>query len=111
MTIQVWTAVLLRAQQAWEDQSEALTGPMNNLAQADCNLLGRAVGPAARAFLDTWEERVARLRRDASAHADALAMTMYDFARADAESVQQTQDLLLWSDRDTPPVGPIPGAS
>lgn len=110
MTIQVWTTVLRQAQRAWEDQSEALDGPVRNLAQAECDLLGPAVGPAARAFLDTWEEHVNRLRKDASGHADALATTMYDFAVTDAESVQRTQELLQWSDRDTPPVAPIAGS-
>jgi hypothetical protein len=29
---------------------------------------------------------------------------MYDFLLTDADSVQATQNLLMWEDRDTPPV-------
>ena len=45
-----------------------------------------------------------RLRDEASGHADSLAKTMYDFLLTDADSVQATQNLLMWDDRDTPPV-------
>lgn len=104
MTLQMWTATLARARTAWEEQSEGLNGPRKNLAQADSALLGDAVKGAADAFLTTWEQRVLALRDEASAHADALAQTMFDFLVTDAESVQATQQLLLWEDRDTVPV-------
>ena len=67
-------------------------------------LLGDAVQGAADAFLTTWEQRTLVLRDQASGHADSLAQTMYDFLTTDAESVQATQQLLLWEDRNTPPV-------
>ena len=108
MTIQVWTAAIQTARTAWEDQSEALDGPYRNLAQANASLLGSRVGPVADAFLATWEQRVRGLGREASAHADALAGTLYDFLATDAESVQRTQDLLLWSDRGSLPAGGRP---
>jgi hypothetical protein len=104
MTLQMWTATLARARTAWEDQSEGLDGPRKNLAQADPALLGDAVQAAAEAFLTTWEQRTLALRDQASGHADALAQTMYDFLVTDQESVQATQQLLLWEDRDTVPV-------
>ena len=104
MTLQMWTATLQKARTAWEEQSEGLNGPRKNLAQADPALLGDAVQRAADAFLTTWEQRTRVLRDQASAHADSLAQTMYDFLVTDAESVQSTQQLLLWEDRDTVPV-------
>lgn len=103
MTIQMWTTVMVAAKDAWEDQSEALDAPFRNLAQADPNLLGSRVGPAATAFLATWEARVDTLRRAASGHADALVGAMYDLRSADADNVQAIQDLLMWSDHDTEP--------
>ena len=109
MTIQMWTATLAKARTAWEDQSEALNGPRKNLVQADPALLGDAVQGAADAFLTTWEQRTQVLRGQATNHADALAQTMFDLLVTDQESVQATQSLLLWDDRDTPPyseVGP-----
>lgn len=104
MTIQMWTATLQKARTAWEEQSEGLNGPRKNLAQADPALLGDAVQGAADAFLTTWEQRTLVLRDQASGHADSLAETMYDFLVTDAESVEATQQLLLWEDRNTPPV-------
>ncbi len=104
MTIQMWTATLAEARTAWEEQSEGLNGPRKNLVQADPALLGDAVQGAADAFLTTWERRVTTLRDEASGHADSLAKTMYDFLLTDADSVQATQNLLMWDDRDTPPV-------
>ena len=109
MTLQMWTATLTRARDAWEEQSEGLNGPRKNLAQADPALLGDAVRGAAEAFLRTWEQRVLALRDQASGHADALTQTMYDVLLADQHSVRATQDLLLWEDRNTvpaPAVGP-----
>lgn len=110
MTIRMWTEAMAIAQSAWEDQAEALHGPFRNLAQAEASLLGSRVGPAATAFLATWEARVDTLRRAAAAHADALAGAAYDIHSADADSVQAVQDLLMWSDRDTQPFsyGPTP---
>jgi hypothetical protein len=104
MTLQLWTATLHKARSAWEEQSEGLNGPRKNLAQADPALLGDAVQGAADAFLTTWEQRTRALRDQASAHADSIAETMYDFLATDVESVQATQQLLLWEDRDTIPV-------
>ena len=104
MTIQMWTATLQKARTAWEEQSEGLNGPRKNLAQADPGLLGDAVRGAADAFLTTWEERTRVLRDQAAGHADALTQTMYDFLVTDAESVEATQQLLLWEDRGTRPV-------
>ena len=104
MTIQMWTATLQKARAAWEEQSEGLNGPRKNLAQADPALLGDAVQGAAEAFLTTWEQRTLVLRDQASGHADSLAQTMYDFLVTDGESVEATQQLLLWEDRDTLPV-------
>ena len=104
MTLQMWTATLAKARTAWEEQSEGLNGPRKNLAQADPALLGDAVQGAADAFLTTWEQRTLVLRDQASGHADSLAQTMYDFLLTDAESVQATQQLLLWEDRGTLPV-------
>jgi hypothetical protein len=104
MTLQMWTATLQRARTAWEEQAEGLDGPRKNLAQADPALLGDAVRGAADAFLTTWEQRTLVLRDQASGHADSLAQTMYDFLVTDADSVQATQQLLLWEDRDTVPV-------
>jgi hypothetical protein len=104
MTIQMWTATLQKSRTAWDEQSEGLNGPRKNLAQADPALLGDAVQGAADAFLTTWEQRTLVLRDQASGHADALAQTMYDFLVTDGESVEATQQLLLWEDRDTLPV-------
>ena len=104
MTLQMWTATLQKARTAWEEQAEGLDGPRKNLAQADPTLLGDVVQGAADAFLTTWEQRVLALRDQASGHADALAQTMYDFLVTDADSVQATQQLLLWEDRGTRPV-------
>ena len=100
----MWTATLARARDAWQEQSEGLDGPRKNLAQADPALLGDAVQGAADAFLTTWEQRVRVLRDRASGHADALAQTMYDLLVTDQQSVRETQQLLMWDDRDTPPV-------
>lgn len=104
MTIQMWTSALRRAATGWRDQAEGLDGPRRNLGQADAGLLGSRVGPAAEAFLTTWESRVRALGDRAERHADALDAATYDFLLTDAESVQQTRRLLLWQDRDTPPV-------
>lgn len=104
MTIQVWTSTLRAASNAWQDRAEDLNSPRKNLAQAEASLLGPRVAPAAAAFLDTWERRVQELRQRAANHSDALVQTMYDFAISDAESVERTQDLLMWGDRDTRPV-------
>ena len=104
MTLQMWTATLGAARDAWEQQAEGLDGPRKNLAQADPTLLGDAVQGAAEAFLATWEQRTLALRDRASGHADSLAQTMYDFLLTDGESVQSTQQLLMWQDRDTLPV-------
>lgn len=104
MTLQMWTATLSKARTAWEEQSESLDGPRKNLAQADPSLLGDPVRGAADAFLTTWEQRTKALRDQASGHADALAQTMYDFLVTDQDSVQATQQLLMWDDRDTLPV-------
>jgi len=104
MTLQMWTATLQKARSAWEEQSEGLDGPRKNLAQAEPSLLGDAVRGAADAFLTTWEQRTRVLRDQASGHADALAETMYDLLATDAGTVQATQQLLLWEDRDTMPV-------
>ena len=104
MSIQRWTATLAAARDAWEQQAEGLDGPRKNLAQAESALLGDVVGPAAEAFLATWEQRTKALRDQASAHSDSLAATMYDFLLTDQESVEATQQLLAWSDRDTQPV-------
>ena len=104
MTLQMWTATLAKARTAWEEQSVGLNGPRKNLAQADPALLGDAVQGAADAFFTTWEQRTMVLRDLASGHADSLAQTMYDFLVTDGESVEATQQLLLWEDRDTLPV-------
>lgn len=105
----MWTVAVNRASRAWQDQCEALNGPRKNLTQAESSLLGDRVGPAAEAFLTTWEEQVRVLRDRAEGHADALAEAMYDFHLTDGRSVKQTQSLLLWEDRTTMPapgVGP-----
>lgn len=107
MTIQMWTAALAKSRDEWENASEGLNGPRKNLAQATPSLLGDRVGPAADAFLTTWEQRVLVLRDLASGHSDSLARTMYDFLGADQESVQATQQLLMWPDRTTPPVSAV----
>jgi hypothetical protein len=107
MTLQMWTATLAAARDAWEEQAEGLDGPRKNLAQADPSLLGDAVQGAADAFLTTWEQRTLALRDRAAGHADSLAATMYDFLLTDGESVQSTQQLLMWQDRDTLPVEPV----
>jgi hypothetical protein len=107
MSISMWTSALRRAATGWRDQAEGLDGPRRNLAQADTGLLGSRVGPAAAAFLTTWEERVRGLGDRAERHADALDATMFDFLLTDTESVQRTQGLLLWQDRDTPPIGGV----
>lgn len=104
MTLQMWTATLQRARTAWDDQAEGLDGPRKNLAQADPALLGDVVRAAADAFLTTWEQRTVALRDRASGHADSLTQTMYDFLLTDQDSVQATQQLLLWEDRDARPV-------
>ena len=107
MTIQMWTAALAKARNEWEDAAEGLNGPRKNLTQATPDLLGDRVGPAADAFLTTWEQRVLLLRDLASGHSDALAQTMFGFLVVDQESVQETQQLLMWQDRDTPPVSAV----
>ena len=104
MTLEMWSATLATARDAWQEQSEGLNGPRKNLTQADPTLLGDAVRAAADAFLTTWEQRVLVLRDQASGHSDALARTMYDLLLTDHVSVRATQDLLLWEDRDTRPV-------
>ncbi len=107
MTIQMWTAALARSRDEWEDAAEGLNGPRKNLTQATPSLLGDRVGPAADAFLSTWEQRVLVLRDLASGHSDSLAQTMFDFLVTDQESVQETQQLLMWQDRNTPPVSAV----
>jgi hypothetical protein len=108
MTIEVWTAALVSARTGWQDQADGLDGPYRNLAQAQPELLGSRVGPAADVFLTTWEARVRALGGRATEHADALTAALYDFLNTDGESVQRTQDLLLWSDRDSLPGGGMP---
>lgn len=107
MTIEVWTAALRKARDEWEEQSEGLNGPRKNLLQATPSLLGDRVSPAAEAFLTTWEQRVLVLRDRASGHSDALAQSMYDFRLTDQESVEQTQQLLMWQDRTTSPLSGV----
>lgn len=104
MTLQMWNGTLAKARDAWDGQAEGLDGPRKNLAQADPALLGDAVRGAAEAFLTTWERRTLALRDRASAHADSLAETMYDFLLTDGGSVESTQQLLMWEDRHTVPV-------
>ncbi len=43
----------------------------------------------------------------ASGHSDSLAQTMFDFLVTDQESVQETQQLLMWQDRNTMPVSAV----
>lgn len=107
MTIQMWQSALAKARNEWEDAAEGLSGPRKNLTQATPSLLGDRVGPAADAFLTTWEQRVLVLRDLASNHSDSLAQTMFDFLATDQESVQETQQLLMWQDRNTPPVSAV----
>ena len=107
MTLQMWTAALAQARDEWEEAGEGLNGPRKNLAQATPSLLGDRVGPTAEAFLTTWEQRVLVLRDRASGHSDSLAQTMYDVLLTDQESVQSTQQLLMWQDRATPPVSVV----
>ena len=107
MTIQMWTAALATARDGWENAAEGLNGPRKNLTQATPALLGDRVGPAADAFLITWERRVLALRDLASGHSDSLAQTMFDFLVTDQESVQETQQLLMWQDRNTSPVSAV----
>jgi len=104
MTIQMWTSALAHSRGEWDEASEGLNGPRKNLTQAVPALLGDRVGPAADAFLTTWEQRVLVLRDLAAHHTDALAQTMYDFLGADRESVRSTHQLLMWEDRNKPPV-------
>ena len=107
MTIRMWTAALAASRDEWENAAEGLNGPRKNLAQATPALLGDRVGPAADAFLTTWEQRARVLRDLASGHADALAQTMFDFQVTDQESAQETKQLLMWQDRNTPPVSSV----
>lgn len=97
------TVALRRASQQWQEQSECLDGSRKNLAQARPELLGERVGAAAAAFLTLWERRVLDLREAAAGHRDALDQAMLDLLVSDQESVQRTQRLLMWSDRDTDP--------
>ena len=97
-----------RASQQWQEQSERLDGSRKNLAQARPELLGERVAPAAAAFLTLWERRVLDLREDAAGHSDALDQTILDLLVTDQESVQRTQRLLMWSDRDTDPTTAVP---
>lgn len=105
MTIQMWTAAVRRAAAGWRGQAEGLGGPRRTLAQTEAGLLGSRVGPAAEAFLTTWEIRVRSLSERAERHADSLDAATFGLIQADAESVQRTQRLLLWQDRTTSPTG------
>lgn len=108
MTLQMRTAAVRLASRQWQEQSELLDGSRKNLAQAQPALLGDRVGAAAEAFLTSWERHVLNLRDAAAEHGDSLAQAMFDLLVTDRESVQRTQHLLMWSDRDvdtTPEVG------
>ena len=106
MTLRMWTQALREARDAWQEQAEALAGPHKNLADAEADLLGPTVAPHATSFFEAWQRQVKALRERADAHAGSLSAAMYDFVLTDTESVDRTQQLLSWEDRNTPPMGP-----
>lgn len=103
MSIQVWCSRLRAAALVWDDGHEQLTGAVTSLSQAPTQLLGSRVEPHARAFVDTWAAELCRLAAAADDHAGALRGSATLFATADQLSVQESQALLPWPERDATP--------
>lgn len=106
MTVQVWFARLRDAAEVWDDGREGLTGAATSLTDAPVALLGSRVEPHAKAFVDTWAAELRRLSAAADQHATALRDSATMFSRADQLSVQESQELLPWVERDATPGHP-----
>lgn len=107
MSFYVYLAALTTAAQAWEDSSETMRGARKSIADIDATLLGPRVATAAQAFIDTWLAEIKTLQTSASDHADALREAALFVQQADTDAVEQSQQLLLWTDRDTTPTGSL----
>lgn len=106
MTVQVWFARLRQAADVWDDSGERLTDAGTSLSQAQLETLGSRVEPHAKAFLDTWSAELRRLAAAADEHAAALRDSATLFSIADRLSVQESQELLPWVERDATPGAP-----
>ena len=105
MSLYVYLAALTTSAQAWEDTGETVRGARKSLSEAKPSLLGDKVVDAAQAFIDTWMDEIKSLQTAATDHGDALrdASLLYD--QADSDVVERSQQLLVWTDRDTSPTG------
>jgi hypothetical protein len=99
----VYLAALETSARAWEDASETVRGASKSLADVDANLLGDRVAGAAKTFIDTWMTEIKRLQSVASDHGDALRETALLYDQADTDTVERSQQLLVWTERDTSP--------
>ena len=105
MSLFVYLAAVNKAALAWEDTSETVRGSRKSLADIDTALLGPRVASAAQGFLDTWLSEVKTLQSSASDHADALREAALLVHQADADMLERSQQLLIWTDRSASPTG------
>ena len=107
MTLYVYLAALQTSAQAWEDASETVRGASKSLADIDASLLGDRVAGAAKTFIDTWMAEIKRLQTTASDHGDALRETALLYDRADTDTVERSQQLMVWTERNASPTGAL----
>lgn len=107
MSLYVYLAALNASAQHWEAAGETIRGARRSLADVDAALLGPRVATAARAFMDTWLAETKTLQTAASDHGDALREAALLVHQADADAIDRSQQLLLWTDRDITPTGTL----
>lgn len=105
MSIAVWFAALKRASEGWDAQAEDLHGARNSLLGVDTSLLGTRVAPHAQAFLDTWTAELKSVGTEAEDNSTALLDVKAQWSGVDRATVEATQALLPWTDRDLTPTG------
>lgn len=105
MSLYVYLAALKTSAQAWEDTGETIRGSRKSLADIDASLLGARVATAAQGFIDTWLSEIKTLQTAATDHGDALREAALLVHQADADVVARSQQLLVWTDRNTSPTG------
>lgn len=105
MSISVWFKTLASTSKAWDAQAEDLHGSRNSLLGADTSALGSRVAPVAKEFQETWLAELESAEADAEDYAATLIQVKAQWAFVDQATVEATQKLLGWSDRDTEPFG------
>lgn len=98
MNLYVRLVALEKSAQVWEDAGETVRGASKSLADVDANLLGERVAGAATTFIETWMTEIKRLQSVASDHGDALRETVLLYGQADGDSLERSQQLMVWTE-------------